>query len=194
MKLTEGLKCLLVNKLSTVLQETVTLAEFNKLFVYLDRHNTNKRIVPYGIFENPENLEILEKSQAGQVFRAWLDIMTCNIPKDFNKSRKLVRQFKDFLHSYQDSLAYNLSVAGIFTATLTLFFIDEDEIEAIMPVEDMDRLLQCIEAIRGYLASIFFLDIITEETSIEALLGIFINTPSEDLIQRVIELGISLIE
>ena len=189
-----GVKTVLVRKLSNVLQQSITLMEFNELFVHLDRLNSYNRIIPYGVFENEDNFVVLDKTVSGRIFKAWLLYTTKNIPKDFNKGRKLVRQFKDYLELYQDVLAFNLSVSHLFMTSLAAFFYVPEPADFLAPVENEERFYAVLEEFRGYLASIFVLDLVSEMGALESLLDIFINSDDQKLIKSVVLLGQDLIK
>lgn len=189
-----GVKTVLVRKLSNVLQQSITLMEFNELFVHLDRLNSYNRIIPYGVFENEDNFVVLDKTESGRIFKAWLLYTTKNIPKDFNKGRKLVRQFKDYLELYQDVLAFNLSVPHLFMPSLAAFFYVPEPADFLAPVENEERFYVVLEEFRGYLASIFVLDLVSEMGAFESLLDIFINSDDQKLIKSVVLLGQDLIK
>lgn len=189
-----GVKTVLVRKLSNVLQQSITLMEFNELFVHLDRLNSYNRIIPYGVFENEDNFVVLDKTESGRIFKAWLLYTTKNIPKDFNKGRKLVRQFKDYLELYQDVLAFNLSVPHLFMTSLAAFFYVPEPADFLAPVENEERFYVVLEEFRGYLASIFVLDLVSEMGAFESLLDIFINSDDQKLIKSVVLLGQDLIK
>lgn len=189
-----GIKTVLVRKLSNVLQQSITLMEFNELFVHLDRLNSYNRIIPYGVFENEDNFVVLDKTESGRIFKAWLLYTTKNIPKDFNKGRKLVRQFKDYLELYQDVLAFNLSVPHLFMTSLAAFFYVPEPADFLAPVENEERFYVVLEEFRGYLVSIFVLDLVSEMGAFESLLDIFINSDDQKLIKSVVLLGQDLIK
>lgn len=196
MKLTDGMKRILIKKLSDSFEKRVTLAEFNEVFLFLDRWNTAFKTVPYGIFESEEKEYIeplsLEDTQEGVVFNKWLEYKTSNIEKDFNKSRKLIRILKNIITTQHDSLAYNLSANNIFTIVLTAFYIDYDEerVPFKFSVKDVGRFNEVIKELRGYLATLFFIDMVSDNVVIEKIIDLFINGEEEEHIKELIKYGI----
>jgi hypothetical protein len=191
MKLSSGIKNVLVRKLSDALMLKMSLESFNEVFIFLDRCDGVLKAVPYGIFENEDNLENLKRTDAGIVFGKWLDKTTCKIEKDFNKSRKLVRQFKDMVATHQDSLAFNLSANNIFVVSLTsLFVTDLGSLSIDYTVKDTEKFISCLNILRDYLAAIFFIDLVNDPVVSETIVSLFINGEIDTLIERVIELGV----
>lgn len=192
MRLTKGMQNILIKKLSATLSSKITLEEFNEVFLFLNRWNNVHKTVPYGIFEVGGSLDNLDETDTGRIFKKWIDVKTKNIAKDFNKGRKLVRLIKEMTDSNRDSLAFNLSVNNIFTVTLTVFFFEygESEIPFEFCPSDEERFKEVLAIVRGYIASVFFLDIINDSLVIESILDIFINEKEDNLIDRLIELGL----
>lgn len=192
MKLSNGIKNVLIKKLSEALELKMSISDFNEAFLFLDKCNNVFKIVPYGIFENKENLEMLNKTDAGKVFYKWLNKNTCRIEKDFNKSRKLVRVFKDMVLAYGESLAFNLSVNSIFVTSLTSLFVDFDSNfnPFNLIVEDEERLNKSIHMLRQYMAAIMFINLVSDPLVIENLISLFINGKLETLIEDVIAMGV----
>jgi hypothetical protein len=191
MKLSSGIKNVLVKKLSDALMLKMNPESFNEVFIFLDRCDGVLKAVPYGIFENEDNLENLKQTDAGIVFGKWLNKTTCNIEIDFNKSRKLVRQFKSMVSTHQDSLAFNLSANNIFVVSLTSLFVpDLESVSFDYPVKDTEQFIKCLNTLRDYLAAIFFIDLVNDPVVSETIISLFINGDIDSLIERVIELGL----
>lgn len=192
MKISDGIQNVLVKKLSEALRLDLSLAHFNEAFLYLDKCNSSLKIVPYGVFENEEYMKMLERTDAGVIFSLWLEKTTGNISTDFNKGRKLVRIFKDIVETNDKSLAYNLSANNLFTVSLTSLFLSSSEV--ITPIdytpEDILRLDRTLQILRNYLASIFYIDLISDEEAVENLISLFINGDLKNLIDDVIKQGV----
>lgn len=189
-KFSPGLKNILIKKLTVELEEKMNLAEFNEVFLFLDRCNSILKIGTYGIFEK-ENLIALQDSTSGRIFNQWLDWKTGKIDKDFNKGRKLVRVFKNMVKEHKDVLAFNLGASNYFNISLTSLFVDYNE--SVLPftfdVSDEDEFKKNLENLRDYLASIFFIDMVRDQMVIETIVSVFINEDVGNLIDTMVYQG-----
>lgn len=191
MKVNTPIKRVFVRRLSESFVSHVSLSEFNDVFLYLNRCNTLLRIVPYGIFENPDNMVNLNKTIAGRCFWLWLDKNTSKIEKDFNKSRKLVREFKDILDLYRDILPYNLSVWDIFRVALTSLFVHYEDINRFGYIAPNERFHFSLNVLREYLSCIFLLDILLPD-HLDRVLEVFIFSDLHNLFGDVFNLVLNI--
>lgn len=199
MKLSTELRGILIKKLSKALMEKVTLADFNEAFLFLDQYDKSYKIVPYGIYENPDNLDCLLTTEAGMVFSGWLDLVVSNIKTDFNKGRKLRRNFKTMVNDYHDKLAFNMAAGDIFTICITSLFTGRDLMSLpfyidLVGDEKLDETLPKLEntlfLLRNYMAGLFFIDVVKEPSYIEKTLEIFIMGSQDDLLWDIVNLAL----
>lgn len=193
MKITGSVRSILVKRLSESLRERMTLSQFNDACIFLDRWNSAFKVVPYGMFEEPEILTRLNKTEAGIMFKKWLDCETGNIEKDFNKGRKLVRVLKTRMDEYLDTLAFNLPANSLLLIAVSSFFVDYDDNQQFpfrYPVGDETVFNSVLEDIRKYVAAVLFLDLATEQLLQERVLDILVNSDTEGVIDNLIELGL----
>jgi hypothetical protein len=192
MKISNGIRGVLIKKLSEALIREMSLAHFNDAFLYLDKCNRALKIVPYGIFENEDYTEMLTKTDSGKIFEKWLGKTTGNIKTEFNKGRKLVRVFKELVDSNKDNFAFNLSVNSIFIVALTSLFVQEDNdlLEVFISSDDKEQLYKTVELLRNYLAAIFFIDMLTDHIVVENVISLFVNGDMDSLIDDVLKFGL----
>lgn len=191
MKLSINLKRSLYERLCNILMGDLPDDQFNEAVIALERIHGVERIVPYGMFENQEILSRLEKSEPSKVFAKWVDKETKGIPKDKNKGRKLLRQFDSMLSNCSDVLVYTLAVPTVFNSAVMSFFISEEEDYGdFVLIPDKGRFNTSLRKIRNYMACIFVVEMVSDTRSIESLLSLFINSPDEELINQVIQLGL----
>jgi hypothetical protein len=192
MKLSLGIRDVLVKKLSESLATKLSDVDFNEAFLFLDRCDKMYKILPYGLFENSEYLEKLTETNAGIVFGKWLDKTTRKISTPFNKGRKLVRQFKEIETNYQDSLAFNLSATDIFVVSLTSLFVGyaPTALPFKFPTVDEESVNRTLDILREYLAVIFFIDMVDDDLLIEGIVRLFVNGELDSLIRETMELGL----
>lgn len=191
MKPNESIKKVLVRRLSESFTSQVSLFDFNDVFLYLDRCNVLLKIVPYGIFENPDNMVNLKKTIAGRCFWLWLDKNTAKIERDFNKSRKLVREFKVILEFYRDILPYNLSVWDIFRVALTSLFIHYGENTKFGFEAPNEKFHFSLNVLREYLSCIFLLDLLLPDY-LDKVLEVFIFSDLHNLFGDLFGLVLSI--
>jgi hypothetical protein len=194
MRNSKGVKGILIKKLGEVFISKVSLVQFNEAFLFLDCYNRTVKIVPYGLFEKNFDLDVLKSTDAGVIFYRWLSKKTGNIEKDFNKSRKLVRLFKDIVDEYDRTLVYNLSVSDIFVIPLVAFFTEytSDKLPFTLPILDADVLNKTLDELRQYLSAIFFIDMISDTSEMEQVISIFINEDDNSLLQKLVNVGLEL--
>jgi hypothetical protein len=197
-KLSTELRGILIKKLSNALMEKVSLADFNEVFLFLDQYDKSYKIVPYGIYENPDNLDTLLTTEAGMVFSGWLDRVASKIEKDFNKGRKLRRLFKTIVQDYHDKIAFNMAAGDIFTISITSLFtgndltslpfyldlVDQDNLEDKLP-----KLEYSLSLLRSYMAGLFFLDLVKHPDYVEKTLELFVMGESDTLLTDLVRLA-----
>lgn len=192
MKLSLKVRNIFVKRFSDALREKASLYDFNDLYILLDRWNTAFKVVPYGIFSDEYSMSNLDKTNAGVLFRKWLDYETGGIEKDFNKSRKIIRSIKSKVDDYKDSLAFNLSANNLLQTSITALFIDYNGVDSVpfsLPVVDEDSLVAALDVFREYLASVFFFDM-ASDSDIEKILDVLINGDLEVVLANVVEIGV----
>lgn len=192
MRNSSGIKGILIKKLGSTIKAQVSLIQFNEAFLFLDSYNKVHKIMPYGLFEKNFELESIKRTDSGSIFYTWLNSKTGNIEKDFNKSRKLVRLFRDIVTEYDVDLVYNLAMSDIFSVSLVAFFTDYDcgSLPFAIQISDEESLSKTLIKIRQYLASIFFLDLLKDSQELEQVLDLFINGNQINLIEELIKEGV----
>lgn len=192
MRNSSGIKGILIKKLGSTIKAQVSLIQFNEAFLFLDSYNKVHKIMPYGLFEKNFELESIKRTDSGSIFYTWLNSKTGNIEKDFNKSRKLVRLFRDIVTEYDVDLVYNLAMSDIFSVSLVAFFTDYDcgSLPFAIQISDEESLSKTLIKIRQYLASIFFLDLLKDSQELEQVLDLFINGNQINLVEELIKEGV----
>ncbi len=189
-KLTPKLKGVMYKKLCEATVTKLTADQFNSLYVVLEQINTQYRIVPHGAFENDEYMLNLEKTKAGIVFKKWVTQTHANVQKDSNKGRKFRREIVDFVKRFGDTLPYSMWLPNIFTASLvSLFMEDITDYGSVIDVERSDDLNDGLDTMRNFLASIFFVELVSSPIMAETLIGVFMQYDGQELVKRVLELG-----
>lgn len=193
MKFTDGNKTIFIKKLTTLFTGRVSSREFNEVFLFLAQWNNAYRTVPYGVFEEKEDVEFMEVYPSGQLCKIVVEESTANIPKSFNKSRKLVRSVEDIVEKHGLNLAYTLGTNNFFKDALTCFFVEYDEAKLPFPydVEDIDRFNAVLGELRSYLACILYLDMLNEVGYVADILDLFVNGNEDTLIEDLIEYGLT---
>lgn len=191
MKITKSVRNMMMLELKKAFEKDVTLREFTEVFMFLDKWNTGTKVVPFNIYKNDEYL-MLTDTPAGIVFNDWLDLKIRPIELNFNKGRKIVRQFKSISSSNPHSLAYTMPQADIFKIVVASLFVEYDErfIPFKFEVKDEKRFSQVMNKLRLYVSAIFFIDIVSGQEDVERLLALFINKPKNNLIDYVVAVGL----
>lgn len=189
MKLTKGVKLILVEELGKELERRVSIKDMNVAILFLDRFNSFYKVIAYGVFENPDMYERLHSTQESRLFEKWLDMETGTIPVDYNKGRKLTRLLQNFVKTYQHILPFNFAVEGLFKTVLTSFFVKDtlDDIPFVFSVDEEEEFFEQLYEIRKYLACFFLLEMATDSVTSDAILKTFIQDRDSRLYEKLME-------
>lgn len=186
MKLSNEIRNLMLDKLTTEYKSKVGLVEYNELMIILEVWNSSYKIIPFALFDTFENI-----THCGGVeedfLKTWLIEKTSNIDDDFNKSRKVIRLWQKIVDVSLGNFAYTLNAYKVFETAFGVFYLTDslDNLPINFKPSDTDKLRDALIQTRKYLISILVLDTFSTGKGVDDLLRVFLKDDDMSLLDKL---------
>ena len=186
MKLSNEIRNLMLDKLTTEYKSKVGLVEYNELMIILEVWNSSYKIIPFALFDTFENI-----TPCGGVeedfLKTWLIEKTSNIDDDFNKSRKVIRLWQKIVDVSLGHFAYTLNAYKVFETAFGVFYLTDslDNLPINFKPSDTDKLRDALIQTRKYLISILVLDTFSTGKGVDDLLRVFLKDDDMSLLDKL---------
>ena len=186
MKLSNEIRNLMLDKLTTEYKSKVGLVEYNELMIILEVWNSSYKIIPFALFDTFENI-----THCGGVeedfLKTWLIEKTSNIDDDFNKSRKVIRLWQKIVDVSLGNFAYTLNAYKVFETAFGVFYLTDslDNLPINFKPSDTDKLRDALIQTRKYLISKLVLDTFSTGKGVDDLLRVFLKDDDMSLLDKL---------
>lgn len=190
-KMTKVIKSSVYKKVTKSLEANLKGADINKILLLIYSHKDLK-VTPFNFNEYKQKY-LQETETEGLVFSKILDKHTTSIERNFNKSRKITRLFKDLYVNQKENLLKCLVSEEILQSLVCVYFISPEVLErmglakqkeCLELLEDMDSIIK----LQKYLSCLMATDILLMSSQAKELIELSIISNTDSFLDDMYEL------